>query len=349
MKGQVVESYLNYTTDTHFQLNREARTSTTKGLLELGFSTNILPHVSFNANAFIIHGQSISKSFGDAFFVSSIDGRNTARLQNFWLEYMPNKSFWSFRIGKQAFDDEFLVTPNSDLFISGAGAFVFTLPVSSPQWPIATPAFLASFHKEKTTFKAAVYLSDEHLTDESINTSGLDFSLKTAGALAITEYSQSLDLIDFRIGLFHDSNKTRNLKTGQESNTSAFYIIAEPKLFENKEHSITGHLAYSRVFNTSTATIDYDIRVAALYNTLVNNKKVRVGAGFFFPHVGEAVTDQYGSAIGSEHFTELTLEFQATQRLFFRTAFQHVLNPGAPFGVSLPNGSFLVGRVAFSL
>jgi hypothetical protein len=42
----------------------------------------------------------------------------------FWLEYAPQNSNWILRLGKQAFDDEFLVTKKSDLFIHGAGAFV---------------------------------------------------------------------------------------------------------------------------------------------------------------------------------------------------------------------------------
>ena len=97
--------FFNYTSDTHFQVNKSSQTSVVKGLLEIGLTYELTSEISFTTNGFFLHGQSISKSFGDVFFISSIDGRNTARLQNFWLEYAPQNSNWILRLGKQAFDD----------------------------------------------------------------------------------------------------------------------------------------------------------------------------------------------------------------------------------------------------
>ena len=100
--------FFTYISDTHLQVNKTSQTSVVKGLLEIGLTYQLTSELSFNTNGFFLHGQSISKSFRDVFFISSIDGRNTARLQNFWLEYAPQNSNWILRLGKQAFDDEFL-------------------------------------------------------------------------------------------------------------------------------------------------------------------------------------------------------------------------------------------------
>ena len=341
--------FFTYTNDTHFQVNKTRQTSAVKGLLEIGLTYQLTSEISFNTNGFFLHGQSISKSFGDVFFISSIDGRNTARLQNFWLEYAPQNSNWILRLGKQAFDDEFLVTKKSDLFIHGAGAFVFTLPNSSPQWPIATPAALLKFSLGSSQIKTAVYLADTNLTNEAVNLNGLNFSLAASGLMSIVEYSNTLPKIDFRVGLFNDSNKSNFSSIYAQRSTTAFYAIAEPLIYNNlkRDFILSAHVAYSRVFERSTAVIDYDARLALFIDSKLNHKQVRFGIGFFYPHVGQAISSQNSSFQGSEHFTEATFELQLSKQLQWRAAFQRVMNPGAPIGLNQPNGTFLVSRLSF--
>jgi hypothetical protein len=235
------------------------------------------------------------------------------------------------------------------IFIHGAGAFVFTLPNSSPQWPIATPAALLKFSLGSSQIKTAVYLADTNLTNEAVNLNGLNFSLAASGLLSMVEYSNTLPKIDFRVGLFNDSNKSNFSSIYVQRSTTAFYAIAEPLIYNNlkRDFILSAHVAYSRVFERSTAVIDYDARLALFIDSRLNHKQVRFGFGFFYPHVGQAISSQHSSFLGSEHFTEATFELQLSKQLQWRAAFQRVMNPGAPIGLNQPNGTFLVSRLSF--
>ena len=65
--------FFTYTSDTHLQVNKTPQTSVVKVLLEIGLTYQLTSELSFNTNGFFLHGQSISKSFVDVFFISSID------------------------------------------------------------------------------------------------------------------------------------------------------------------------------------------------------------------------------------------------------------------------------------
>ena len=64
-----------------------------------------------------LSGKSISDAIGYIYLASSIDGLDALRIQNLWLSFQDSNESFEIRIGKQAVDDEFIITEKSNLFI----------------------------------------------------------------------------------------------------------------------------------------------------------------------------------------------------------------------------------------
>ena len=156
---------------------------------------------------------------------SSIDGLDALRIQNLWLGFQDSNESFEIRFGKQAVDDEFIITEKSNLFIHGAAAYVLTLSMNAPQWPTASWAVYNSLKTGKNSnLLLGIYGSDPKVTNESINTNGLDFNLNYSGIFTIAEWSKIVAGSITKFGYFRDSNRFGYTEANQNS-LSALYFV----------------------------------------------------------------------------------------------------------------------------
>ena len=296
-----------------------------------------------------LSGKSISDAIGDIYLASSIDGLDALRIQNLWLSFQDSNESFEIRIGKQAVDDEFIITEKSNLFIHGAAAYVFTLSMNAPQWPAASWAVYNRLKTgKKSNFLLGIYGSDPKVTDESINTNGLDFDLNYSGIFTIAEWSQTGAGSITKFGYFRDSNRFGYTEANQNS-LSALYFVHEKAI---NPHALgvklTYHVSGSHVIDRKTAPIDYDIRAALFAEHNLNDKKFIVGLGYFYPHISAAHEKANSYPLRSESFGELTAKIDLSERLALQISLQKIAGAGAYEYYNKANSILGVMRFYFS-
>jgi porin len=119
--------------------------------------------LTFHANAFQIHGRSISaENVGSLAPVSFIEATSTTRLFEIWLEQSFADGKISIRAGQLAADSEFLTSEGGGAFINGTFGWptitAANLPDGGPAHPLATPgARLKLAPSEDLTFLAGFF------------------------------------------------------------------------------------------------------------------------------------------------------------------------------------------------
>ncbi|MEO8206438.1 MAG: carbohydrate porin, partial [Chthoniobacterales bacterium] len=155
--------------------------------LDLERITGFWKDATFHTNFIWLYGNGISENYvGDFSNTSNIQGFNTFRVQEMWLQ----QGFWNRRanvkVGLVAADAEFFTSTYSALFINGTfGAFTLVganLP-NAPIYPMAAPA-VRLFVQPTSKFYAQIgaYYGNSGAQDE--NTTGFTFYPNSnAGAL----------------------------------------------------------------------------------------------------------------------------------------------------------------------
>jgi len=170
------------------------------GLLDLALDLDLermtdggVDGLTIHANAFYIHGASLSDGFvGDFSNTSNIAGYNTLRLQELWLQ----KWFWekrlSIKVGNIAVDSEFFQSSSAGLFINGTfGAFTFiaaNVP-NAPVYPLASPGVRIQFLPTSNYYAMAGVFGMDNSSDPSTNNqNGTRFALTaSSGMLVMSE------------------------------------------------------------------------------------------------------------------------------------------------------------------
>jgi len=102
------------------------------------------PGLSFFANGYQIHGQSISATdLGVLMPVSFIEADPATRLFEVWLEQKLWDDRLSIRFGQLAVDSEFMLSKGSEAFLNGTWGWSaltdLNMPQNGPAYPLATP------------------------------------------------------------------------------------------------------------------------------------------------------------------------------------------------------------------
>jgi porin len=135
------------------------------GRLELEVQADLgktfgLPGLSFFANGYQIHGDSISaENLGVLMPVSFIEADPATRLFELWLEQKLWDGVVSVRFGQLAADSEFILTNGGTAFLNdtwGWAAMTATnMPQNGPAYPLATPGVRLAF-EPSDRFRALV-------------------------------------------------------------------------------------------------------------------------------------------------------------------------------------------------
>ncbi len=163
------------------------------GRLEVAVSTDLekmlgWKGLSFFANGYQIHGQSISgESLGAVMPVSFIEATPASRLFEMWFEQRLLDDKLSIRFGQIAADSEFILSDGGGAFINGTWGWpsitAANLPNGGPAYPLATPGVRVAFMpNDQLTLMAAVFNGDPAGTCASddpqvCNDAGLSFRI----------------------------------------------------------------------------------------------------------------------------------------------------------------------------
>ncbi|HEX4140924.1 MAG TPA: carbohydrate porin [Candidatus Methylacidiphilales bacterium] len=170
------------------------------GVFELPLTLDLDPltggavkDLTFKVNAFYIYGTNLSTAYVHDFSVSSnIAAYNTLRLDELWAQ----KGLWNnmvtVKVGEQAIDNEFFVSPSASLFV-GSSFGTFTLLANNipfaPVYPTASPGVRILVQPDPHYYvMAGVYGVDKTLAQNTNDKDGLRFALgSNCDALIATE------------------------------------------------------------------------------------------------------------------------------------------------------------------
>lgn len=147
------------------------RGSTFVGRLEAVFDADLdklygLKGLTFHTNAYQIHGTGLTGTHvGSLMPVSFIEGRETTRLFELWLEQKFANDVFSVRFGQLAADTEFNVSIFAAQFINGSfgwhALLASALPSGGPAYPLATPGVRVRYDPNKNvSLMLGVYNGD---------------------------------------------------------------------------------------------------------------------------------------------------------------------------------------------
>jgi len=313
-----------------------------------------LDRTDFSFNFINIHGGSPSDLVGDGLTLSNIDTAPTTRIQNLWLQHTSKDSKFLFRIGKQALDDEFFTTENTNLFLNSVAAYTFGLPGIAPQWPVASLGILGRYEiNENWMVQSAVMGSDPRIADDMINNNGFSFYFNPTGYLLIAESSFQNEKVDLKFGLIHDTNLFNDQFGIEKSGLSTLYSVSDFKVVPHETNGDLGLFAVTTASITlqrSRAPFDYDLKAALVWRHGLSKDSIGAfGVGYFFPHVGEA--NQFGvtNPISTEQILEMTYLYQPFDLVHFQSDLQYIIDPGGAEGSEIENALAFGLRIYLNL
>ncbi len=106
---------------------------------------------SFHANAYLINGSGLSRSYvGNLMTVSNIEALPATRLYEAWMEQKLADGKMAVRAGQLGADTEFVTSSYASLFINGTFGWpaihASNLPTGGPSYPLATPGVRLGFY-----------------------------------------------------------------------------------------------------------------------------------------------------------------------------------------------------------
>ena len=106
---------------------------------------------AFHANAYLIHGSGLSRSYiGNLMTVSNVEALPATRLYEAWMEQKFADGKLAVRAGQLGADTEFVTSSYAGLFFNGTFGWpvinASDLPAGGPAYPLATPAVRLGFY-----------------------------------------------------------------------------------------------------------------------------------------------------------------------------------------------------------
>jgi porin len=317
--------------------------------------------LSIHANAFYLYGPGLSPKYvGDFSNTSNIQGYNTIRLQELWLQ----KWFWekrlSVKLGNLAIDTEYFQSTSSSLFINATfGSFDLianNIP-NAPVYPVASPGVRIQFlPTSKYYVMAGVYGMDLNSTPATDNHYGTHFAMNgSSGMLVMSEAGYLLNQSPndrglqgtYRLGSFVETANWNNW--GSQGQAAAgtgslqgagvnfgVYGVLDQQIYSTDDKAISlfvrGGGAPSNV-NLVDAYIDGGFNFTGFIPNRANDV---AGIGLAHAHVSGNFSDsqvlQGGTPFTEESVLEATYKVQVAPWWTIQPDFQYVMNPSGVLG-----------------
>ncbi len=317
--------------------------------------------LTIHANALYLYGPGVSPKYvGDFSNTSNIQGYNTIRLQELWLQ----KWFWekrlSVKVGNIAVDTEFFQSSSSSLFINstfGTPDLIANNIDNAPVYPVASPGVRIQFLPTSQYYvMAGVYGMDLNSTPATDNHNGTHFAMNgSSGMLVMSEAGYLLNQSPndrglqgtYRLGSFVETANWNNwgsqaaFANGTGSLQSAgtnfgIYGVMDQQIYAKDDSAISlfvcGGGAPSNV-NFVNAYIDGGFNFTGFIPGRANDI---AGLALAHAHVSGNFSDSQvlqGSApFTEESVLEATYKVQVTPWWTIQPDFQYVMNPSGVVG-----------------
>ncbi|MEO6848900.1 MAG: carbohydrate porin [Chthoniobacterales bacterium] len=329
------------------------------GDVDLERLTGFWKDATFHTNFLWIYGQGISEKYvGDFSNTSNIQGFNTFRVQEMWLD----QAFWrkraNIKVGLIAADAEFFTSTYSSLFINGTfGAFTLVganLP-NAPVYPEAAPA-VRLFVQPTSKFYLQTGLFYGNSGDQDVNTTGFNFKYNaSAGALMFSEVGFLLNQSPGDRGL-HTTLKlgnfvhTANFSTWNSQALNAtkgtpvrgsgaeygFYGVLDQELYKAGGHTV-GFFMRGGFAPANVSFISGYIDTGLNFIGFVPGRDADVvgiafSRSFISSDFSSAQQYQDGPAAYGENVLEATYKINITPWWSLQPDLQYIVNPGGNVG-----------------
>ena len=364
-KDGVYNLTLNYTSETMANVSGGLERGTKISgmghvVLDYAFqkSTGNSPRFLLRASGMLLHGESPSKKYiGDELTASNIDGYDSIRLYELWLE----RSFWNgygtLRFGSLLADAEFTFTDLGGLFFNSAfgwPAFISANTVNTgPAFFVPAPGIRIRLESTKSWYlQGGIYDGDSFdnsAGDGATNAYGISWRINSQqGYFSIFEIGHrktprdSVVPSSFKLGGWRHSASFDDYLTGEPhpGNYGLFFAL-EKSIWRN---NLKGQ-ELGLFFRSGLAPRDrnrYELAMDGGFNFFNPFTKMEgdvVGAGIVFAKVSDSIVqleEQAGIHPISDYeiVLEVTGQFPATPWLTLQPNVQWIYHPGSSSALS---------------
>jgi porin len=314
-----------------------------------------------HANALYLYGPSLSRGYvGDFSGTTSINGYNTIRLQELWLEKSFLNQKLSIRVGNMGVDNEFFQSSSAGLFINNT--FVdFALfndnIINAPLFPVASPGVRLKFLPTPETYvMAGVYGMDNNSNQATTNQNGTRFALtSSSGMLIMSEAGYLLNQAPndkglqgtYRVGSFvhtanydtwgsqaEAANGTGPLKSGGVN--YGVYGVVDQQLYSRDSQAISIFLLGGGA-SSNINLVDWSIDGGFNFTGFLPGRGNDV-AGLAFAHsdvsanYSDGQVSQGNAPYTAESFIETTYKVQIAPWWSVQPDFQYYFTPSGQQG-----------------
>ncbi|HML29087.1 MAG TPA: carbohydrate porin [Hyphomicrobium sp.] len=330
-----------------------SRGSTYNGLIEVYTDLDLekllgWKGAAIHANGFYVHGQGPTTKTGSIFAVSNLEGYETFRLDELWLEQSLLDDKVKVKIGSIAADTMFFISDTAAVFLNGTfgwpGILASNTLAGGPGYPLTSMGAVVIFTpNDKLTLMGAVFNgspADPFAANaQKANNHGTDFRFGD-GELMLLEGAYRYDLAGFggsvKFGGWKQFNAPdgtyKNFKTGAFVNSDyGIYGIIDQTLWKQGEDKrIT---AFGRISGSPTdrSKMDFYFDTGILFAGFVPGRaKDTFGAAFGYGQNSQDLVNTDPSARTTyESVLELNYLAELRNGVSLAPDFQYFWNPGA--------------------
>lgn len=356
---------LNYTSETMANVTGGLKRGTTiggMGNIVLDYATQESngghSRFSLRASGMLLHGESPSgKYIGDELAASNIDGYDSIRLYELWLQFSFWNDYGTLRFGSLLADAEFTFTDLGGLFFNSAfgwPAFISANTVNTgPAFFVTAPGIRIRLESTKSWYlQGGIYDGDSFdnsAGDGATNAYGISWRINSQqGYFAMFEIGHTKAARDFLVpsifklgGWSHSASFDDHLTGEQHRGNYGLFFALEKSIWRN---NLKGQ-ELGLFFRSGLAPRDrnrYELAMDGGFNFFNPFTKMEgdvVGAGIVFAKVSDHIRqaeEQVGILPVSDYelVFEVTGQFPATPWLTLQPNIQWIHHPGSSSALS---------------
>lgn len=303
---------------------------------------------AIHANAYYVHGIGPTTNTGSIFAVSNLEGFETVRLDELWIEQSLLDDKLKLKFGSIAADTEFFISDSAAGFLNGtfgwAGILATNMVQGGPAYPLTSMGGRVAYApNDNLSILAAVFNgspADPFADDPQVsNRHGTDFRFGD-GALMIVEGAFKYDIGlpgTVKVGGWRQFNAPEgiyaNFRTGDPvSQDSGLYAIIDQQVWKNGDQGVS---IFGRVSGSpeNHSLMDSYFDTGILFSGVVPGRSQDTfGAAFGYGQISnDALRFDPDAGFSATYESVLELNYTAQIKPGFTLTpdFQYFWNPGA--------------------
>lgn len=330
-----------------------SRGSTYNGLIETYVDLDLekllgWKGAAIHANAFYVHGDGPTNKTGSTFAVSNLEGFETVRLDELWLEQSLLDDKLKVKVGSIAADTMFFISDTAAVFLNGTfgwpGILASNTVQGGPGYPLTSMGAVVTYTpNDSLALMGAVFNgspADPHATNaQKSNRHGTDFRFGD-GELVMLEGAYRYELGGLagtvKVGGWKQFDAPEGIYTDFRSGASVnsdygIYGIIDQQLWKgdgNKSVTAFGRISGSP---TDRSPMDFYFDTGVLFTGFVPGRaNDAFGAAFGYGQISEDRVNTNPSALKTyESVVELNYLAEIRNGISLSPDFQYFWNPGA--------------------